>query len=447
VRVRGLTATLAAKASRHEVVIRSIAWAVLVCQSVAAFFILPRVRGDAPDYLRLADDLARGSFGTAAWPEAMRPPGYPLFLCVLHNLMGLPVDFIAVLQLLMYIGSIWAVSRFLSGRARTIFVCFAAVYPFAAFYASAIMAEAIATLLLTIIALLVARLSWARVLLAGALSGLLTMFRPDFALLPLALALGFGWRQPMRAVAMIIAAAAVMTPYAMWNAANFGKLSPVPVAGALGTSLYLSTWQDKVSLESLNALYAGRATPEAQKAGLIAEVTRINRSIGAPPLTAPWNPADYSPLSRERAAVAAFGDAAIARIKADPAFYVRHVVLNVWRLWNSSSYPALAPLLALISGMVALLGFCGAALNLWRPHGPLTQTQVLAFLYLPAVHIGLHTEARYTAAARPLLLMYAAWFVVYLMQRVFRQGSPEYGGGEASRGMPDKAPASLVPNP
>jgi hypothetical protein len=41
-------------------------------------------------------------------------------------------------------------------------------------------------------------------------------------------------------------------------------------------------------------------------------------------------------------------------------------------------------------------------------------------LYLPAIHIWLHTEARYTAAARPLLLMFAGFFLsLWLTRRPF----------------------------
>ena len=395
----------------RETTLRIFAWVLLGCQCAGALVLMPPVRGDAPDYLRLAKDLARGSFGTASWPEAMRPPGYPLFLCAFHNLLGMPPGIISALQLLMYLGSIWLVARFLKRKAGTIFLLIAAIYPFTAFYASAIMAEAIATLLLTMIALLIADESWRRLLIAGALAGLLTLFRPDFVLLPFAIALGVIGKRPARALAAIGAAALVMLPYAAWNEVTFGKPSPIPVAGAIGSSLYLSTWQDRVSLDGLNALYAGQATPEARRAGLIAEVTQLNRSIGAPDLTAPWNPADYSSLAQERASVTVFQNAAIQRIEADPSFYARHVALNVWRLWNSSTYPALPLLLALVSAIVTLLGFAGAALTIRRPELSVTRAQVLMLLYLPLVHAGLHTEARYTAAARPLLVMFAAIFI------------------------------------
>jgi hypothetical protein len=42
---------------------------------------------------------------------------------------------------------------------------------------------------------------------------------------------------------------------------------------------------------------------------------------------------------------------------------------------------------------------------------------VALLLYLPAIHIWLHTEARYTAEARPLLLMFVAVFVSFIVSR------------------------------
>ena len=123
---------------------------------------------------------------------------------------------------------------------------------------------------------------------------------------------------------LLVSSIAAVLPYAVWNERHFGVPSPAPVASAVGTSLYLSTWQDRVPLADLNALYAGRATPAAIRSGLIAEVSEVNRSIGADPLTAPFNPAAYPTQKLQVAMNKAFGAKSLERIRDMPLQYAEH---------------------------------------------------------------------------------------------------------------------------
>src|SRR5204863_2661308 len=117
-----------------------------------------------------------------------------------------------------------------------------------------------------------------------------------------------------------------------------------------------------------------------------------------------------------------FGEAAMKRIANDPLNFAGHVVGNIWRLWNTSQYPEALPAisgfgLSVVSAAIFLLAMLGVAFSALRIRGwPLSFGMAIFMLYPMIVHLPLHTEARYTAAGRPLLLMFAAvtlhWLVV-----------------------------------
>ena len=78
-----------------------------------------------------------------------------------------------------------------------------------------------------------------------------------------------------------------------------------------------------------------------------------------------------------------------------------------------------------VPAAAAVLGSHGQGLRAVR--GGLLPAAAL-LLYMPAIHIWLHTEARYTAAARPLLLMFAA----FAAKRIGHHfGQPAARGGNA----------------
>ncbi|WP_344706531.1 hypothetical protein [Sphingomonas swuensis] len=299
--------------------------------------------------------------------------------------------------------------------ARLFFLMLCAGYPMIALYSSAVMSEAVATAGLTTLAIwLLRQPSVGHLIAAGATCGLLTMVRPDLALLPFLIAaylvLTRRWKE---AVLPILAAAAVLTPYAVWNAVTFGKPSPLPVASAVGSSLYLATWQGKLPPSDLNALYQQEATPMAEASGLAREVRSVNESVGAPPLHPPWNPFLY-PSALQSDVNSRLLALAVSRIQNDPLSYAKHVVRNLWALWNTSSYPPQVPapiawILAVSSAIIFVLALGGA----W-----LTRRTFLPYVtfYLAGVHLLLHTEARYTAPSRILLLMLAA----VALERVLR---------------------------
>jgi hypothetical protein len=275
----------------------------------------------------------------------------------------------------------------------------------------------------------------------GALAGAAALIRSDLLFASVVVSGALMWRFARegglslnaigRALIPPLCVVVAVFPYALWNRAHFGRLTPVPVAGALGTSLYLATWQEKVPLSDLLPLYEGRATERAIRSGLIQEVIELNRRVGAPPLTSPFDPQRYPTQRMQIEITKVSRDKAIERIKEHPADYAKHVMWNTVRLWITGEYPKSVPTVAraaltFIAVFTMFAGSIGALLAIfgrerfrkWRP-------AALVMFYPLAIHIWIHTEARYTAAARPLLLLFAALAIAQFAQMAwqFRQAS------------------------
>lgn len=424
-------------------------WLALLLQTVFVFFLAhPWLTADAEVYLDLASRLdltgrfAREGVGGKLNPEMVRPPGYAFFLLLFHRLVGLPLSWIVALQLCLYLASVGLVHRFLVRRGinPAVFLTLAVAYVFTPMYSAFLMTEGLSLLAVTAIALALStpEPSKVRLVTVGALLGALCLLRSDFILLPF-LVVGYVVVRDVRraeprtrllrfatSLIPLAVAGAILLPYAAWNAKTFSKPSPLPVGGAIWNSIYLSTWQGKLPLDDLNALYGGVVTPRAEEAGLGAETRALNAEVGTPPLNAFWAPnAKLSPEIQLRSQVAV-RKLAIKRIEADTGHYAWHVVRNIWALWNTSKYPESAPdsgvfLLRALALAATILGLAGAGLSLLRVAGwPLPAFPALVLLYVPAIHVFLHTEARYTATVRLLLLMQAAALIGWLFQRVSR---------------------------
>ena len=429
-------------------------WLLIVAQCAAvAFKLYPWLAGDSPSYLKLAANLQQGFYGEILQgriePDALRPPGYPLILWFLMHVLKLSGGAVIVVQLGSYLLSLFLIERFLARLSlpSNLFLLIAAAYPFGAIYSSGFMTEPWVMLCYTAFALILGRqeTSYGAAVLGGLLGGLLGLLRSDLLLIPLVGAAVLAWRairmprdgrvNVLVSAGLILAVAGLtLAPYAMWNRANFNKLFPAPMAAAAGNSLYSAYWQEHLSNETLTAFYSGRITPPLVKSGYVDEIRRLNTSFGAPELTSPANPVNY-PDNRTRIRTnLVFGKAAVDHVRQEPTLYARHIVKNLWFLWNTSEYPGIPVVakfvLLLAAAAVCIFGISGGVLTLvGRLPVRLPRSLAILLFYPFAVHVPLHLEARYTAAARPLLMMFAAVMAMSLLKRV--QSWPMRGQGRS----------------
>jgi hypothetical protein len=410
--------------------------AFLVCLALR-----PWIAGDTPAYLELASNLSRGFYGMTTIegnvPDVLRPPGYPILLWLFLHVLKLPVAAVVAIQVCLYLASLWLIDRWLArnGIRPFYFRLLAAAYPFAAAYSAFVLTEPWMMLALTAIGLIMAKPLHDRMDLAGLgiMAGVAIMFRTDLLLLPVLLGATIAWQDyrggcsvqsvARRTALLLVPCALVLIPYSAWNQQHFGKFTPAPMAAAFGNSLFTAYWQEVLPHEDMRSYYNGIITDRAMKSGWVDEIRRVNLSVGAQPYIAPENPIRHLTMKDKIATSSAFGRAAIERIRQDPGRYVWHVTKNVVLLWNTSRYEGVPPpaqrVLMAASYVVFLLGMLGVLLTLAQPGGwPLRMGTALVMLYPYAVHLPGHLEARYTAAARPLLLMFAGATLAYLVGRI-----------------------------
>ena len=424
------------------------AWLVIGLECVAALYLLrPWAKGDSFHYLLLAQNLSQHHYGVVTTngfePDVLRPPGYPIVLWVQLHLLHLPPVAVVALQLCGTCGALFAIQRYLakSGVNTAPFVILAAAYPFPLLYSAMLFAEAWATVAITAAALLLMRANGRAYAFAGAAAAVGALMRSDLLFVPVLLSmivLLIERRCPVskaqwiaKALVPSVAAALVLLPYAAWNYVHFHRASPAPIAGAVGTSLYLSTWQRDLTWTDVQAIIGGGSTQHIEAIGLGPAVREINRSIGAPENILAFDPWAYPDNHLRIAAAQAFRGAAIRRVEADPGRYAGHVAHNLWALWVTKRYdgvPAAVGIpLIISSAAVFLLGLAGMATALFRPGGWVVPAVLVPLtLYPAAIHLWLHTEARYTAATRPLLMMFAGAFLAWLLSRErFASGAVE----------------------
>lgn len=425
------------------------AWCLIAIECILATWLFkPWAIGDSFHYLELARNLRQGHYGTVTQAgfeaDPTRPPGYPIILWFLQYVVQLPPVGVVAIQLLAYTGSIYLIQRYLQkiGINPTVFVVLVAGYPFPLLYSTFLLTESWVILATVVAALLMTRRTSAGYALAGASAALAGLIRADLILLPLlffvvilldaAKPVGLGARLG-KAILPVVAASLVVLPYAVWNYQHFGRFTPLPRAGAVGTSLLLTTFQRNLTPEDIAALEERKYTAHARQLGVPQTFQQIDREVGAPPDIGGFDPYNFPTAQLRIAAPQAYLRIALQRISANPGFYANHVVHNLWELWVTKKYaPKLASApkigglvifcLALVNWSVFILGMTGMVVAVAQPKDWLVPWILVPITWYPAgIHIWLHTEARYTAATRPLLVMFAAAFLAWLGSRYVSQ--------------------------
>jgi hypothetical protein len=391
-------------------------------------------------------------------PEAIRTPGYPMFVAAVYGLFGESQLAVALLQALVFAAlclAVYALARQVASvRTSLAAAALTAAYPTFPYFSALVLTELWTTFVMTcamlcsLRAVRTMRITWFAA--AGALIGLTALTRPGFFLLPAFLALPAAlhiWQSNARArtaagwMVLVAAFAVLMAPWFAYNYRHFGQWTLSP-AGSLGRPIWEASWQ---------GYWAGRtqaqltriADQSASDEELRKAVDRFAREQGAavqPMLdyTTQWRtirviwttPTD--PDERVRARI--IGDdeylrVGLANIAADPIGYVRRrLTRGLFVLWAADvpirftdidatptwvirAFWAVQAVLLLIAAYGA---FC-----LYRQRGAVIALMMATpLVYVTAVHLPILCEARQSLPVKPVLLILVAIGVAHVMDVV-----------------------------
>lgn len=404
------------ESKRRDLLIRLL-WGVIAAEAVLALWMsYPWMADDSRAYLTVAENLRTVGLVTSSpndpMPFIVAPPGYPWFLNIFHIRLHLPIAAIIVAQLGMVLLAYRILSTGLTPHRRIVFLALSALYIFPLFYAAQLLSEAICMLLVAAIVATGWRAKTARDwAIVGGLVGLAALFRTDMTpIIGAVMIFAFARRGAAPALAALAAMLLVLTPYSLWNAQKFSRFTPFPVGATVGHSLFIASWEPVLTLDDLMATQGRPPTERAIASGYYGQIVAVRQQAAQ---------AGGDLAEQAMATSAAYKRQALANIEAHPGRMVTHIANATWRLFVSDprSFPAFARVpLTLIAILMLGLAVIGGATRAMR----WPATVALAVL-IP--HLPLHTEARYTAAIRPILLLCATHGVV-LLYRLWRQRGP-----------------------
>ncbi|MDE3085278.1 MAG: acyltransferase family protein [Acidobacteriota bacterium] len=410
-----------------------------------------RLLNDSADYQRLAVSLAHGhGFGTSHFapgggPTALRPPLYPLFVAGVYKAVGVHLSAarlagavlgaLAVVLLVVVAWHLWG---------RTVGLVagvLAAVFPPAVMASTALMSEALAVPLE--LAALLCVLSYRRAphvgwaLGSGGLLGLLVLARPSLAVLAVPILVLLyrrrpTWRQLGAAGLVVVAGAAVVTPWLV---------------------------RDRIVM--------GSWVPVTTQSGYVLSGTYNATSAHDPHEPAAWRPANLDPAmdgvilghpgAGELRTDALLQSAAVSYLRHHPTYVVTVVANNTLRLFDVAplaevraattseyGYGAVAGTLEAGGGVLvvalALLGLCT------RRGRRVPLAVVGAPVLLGAGTVFLQAVPRFRAVIDPFLLMLAAVTVVTVAGALRARWRP-VPTLPTALGLPAVAPAPPTPAP
>ncbi|MDP6529267.1 MAG: glycosyltransferase family 39 protein [Gemmatimonadota bacterium] len=224
---------------------RRLAWIVVVSLAVKVAF-LPVVAdmectGDQCSFLHAARAVLAGDgfdYGTDDWSEGHTPPLFVLFLAGLLGLSGGSLSAVRFAQVVVSCGTVVLVfhlaRRWVSPRGALLASAGVAIYPNFIAYTQYAFTETVFSCLLAALVLSLVRLQErGRIrdaVLIGALFGIAALFRSMvlYLLLPVGAWVLFGarregWRALVRAAVIVFVMLTVISPWAAYNRARFGK--------------------------------------------------------------------------------------------------------------------------------------------------------------------------------------------------------------------------------
>jgi len=417
-------------ARRAPAVVLSIA---LLVYALVLFVVIPELSkvlgprygiGFADDYDALANSLALGQgyrFGPDLPPTMMREPGYPLFLAGVFALFGYSIEAARLANLVlagvaaalvMRLSRVAGVSRGAATLAAAIFLA----HPGTLIAAARGGFEILFVFLLLLFLLALARATQGdtakHYVLAGLLLGLAALTRSTVLLFPL-VALGYllliarsaaeRVRYCVRFAALLALVAVVMSPWAIRNYRLAGEF--VPTSTMQGVAAHSG-------LHICKGLSSGQGLQELDTQAA-AERDTLARRLGYA------FHSDYYQYFHTTAGELAFNryllGEVIGEYRSEPLLLMKCASQNLFNFWFAGkTWPvtAMNMVIQLPLLMLALVG----AYWLWRTG----QSRGIALpglfiLYLYAVHVPIHAQARYSVPLVPLLAIFASAGIMALL--------------------------------
>jgi hypothetical protein len=386
-------------------------------------------------------------------PEAIRQPGYPLFVAAVYRIAGESQTAVVIAQIAVF-ALICLLSYALGVRAGGVAVglgaaALTAVYSPLPYFAALVLSElwttfaVTAAMLVTWKALESRRLAWFA--LAGVVYGYSALSRPVFVLLApfvagagvLLFARKHNWKSEiLNWVVVGVTLLLTLAPWLAYNYRHFGIIDITPVG--LGRPIFESSWQGVWPGRVQDSLTDAADSPLTETE-LTAEVQRIadrNRLPVEPMLTyvsqwrrihAIWDtPTD--PQVRFKARIVAqeeYMRTGMENIRRDiPAFLKRRVMRGQFVLWAAeipvryTDINTLPPWVIRAiwapQVMLVLLGIIGTVFLARHGRRDALLVLLVPLIYVDAVHFILLTEARQSLPVKPLLLVLAVYGVVQL---------------------------------
>jgi len=408
--------------------------------------------------------LARGIVATGAFTrypeapefvaEALRTPGYPLFVAGVYAVAGDSPMAVVIVQAFVFAALclvVFLIGRELATeRAAIVAAGATALYPMFPYFGALVLTELWTTFVLTagiyccLAAIRTRRLAW--FIAAGLLVGWASLTRPGFFLLPAFLlvpAVVDAIRAPVRRQALFgwllcgLAFTAIMAPWFAYNYRHFGVIT-LSAAGDLGRPVWEASWQGRWNGRTQAALTrladeaatdeeaAARAQALAAESGLDPEPMREYvhqwRSIRRI-WTTPTDPdarvaariqstREYLRVGRENIQQNLGGYLRGRLLRALPVLWIGDVPIR------HSDIDATPPIVIrafwAAQAVLMLLALAGAW-RLYRDRGAVAAlVMVMPLVYVTAVHVPILAEARQSLPVKPLVIALAAIAIISL---------------------------------
>lgn len=390
----------------------------------------------ADDYDRLANNIVSGHgyrYGPDLPPTMMREPGYPWFLAAVFKLLGPTIEAARFANLLLAGVAAFLLLR-LAGNAGLTWTEATLAAAIFLFHPGTLIAAARGGFEMFFVFLLIFfMLAFYRAmqagtskyyLLAGFLLGLVVLTRNTMMLFPFLL-LGYllliartareRTRYSLRTAALLVVMVAVLSPWIIRNYAVSGEIIPTTTMQGIA----VQTGQHICEGLSFNRGLQELDTEAASRRDSLA------RNLG---YSFEGGYYQYFRSTREEINFSRYlMQNAVARYVADPALWVRCAAQNVFNFWFAGKTWQVTWLNVAIQAPFLMLAFVGCYSISRRGQWRQMALPLLLIVYLYAIHIPIHAQARYSVPLIPFIAIFASAGIFGLL-RMPQRRVPQAGG-------------------